>query len=370
MPEAVSVAIDLAALRSNIGVVRNLVGARRGILACVKANAYGHGLVPCARAALQAGACGLGVARVDEAATLRDAGVRGRIVLLGPEALSATGDLVAMDVEILVDSMSRLDAVADAASRLGREAAVHLALDTGMGRFGADEEKARSLADRIGREAALRWVGVMTHFAVADTDVDWTRRQWERFDRLTSQWAAEGMHVPTRHAANSAAVIWLPDAHADMVRPGLMMYGMQPCAERPLGLLKPVMQWRTQIAALHDHAAGDSIGYGRTFVATRRTVVATLPVGYGDGLPWSAGNRAWVLVRGHRTPVVGRISMDQTTVDVTDVPDAALGDEVVLMGRQGAEEITAEEWASWAGTINYEVTTRLLPRAPRIYTDA
>jgi len=369
MPHTNVLTIDLAALRSNLDVVRRLVGPKRAILACVKANAYGHGLVDCARTLLKAGVNAVGVARLDEAMTLRDVGVRERIVLLGPESLGATSDLVALNVEILVDSIPRLEAVLDAARRWERRAVVHLALDTGMGRFEATPEEAWPLVERLAREKGLRWEGVMTHFPVADTDPGWTREQWARFDRATSEWASRGIAVPTRHAANSAAIISLPEAHADMVRPGLMLYGMLPAPDTPRDLVRPVLRWQTQVAALHAHAPGDSIGYGRTFVAARPTIVATLPVGYGDGLPWCVANVGWMLIRGRRAPIIGRISMDQTTVDVTDIPAVEIGDEAVLVGRQGGEVLTPENWARWAGTINYEITTQLMPRIPRVPVD-
>jgi len=366
MSHAQTIRVDLDAFRANLSVVRRVVGPRRRILACVKANAYGHGLVPCARAALQAGADALGIARVGEAAALREAQIQAPIVLLAAEDLAATEDLVALGVEILVDSLPRLQAVVAAAARRDRVAAVHLALNTGMGRFGAGPSEAEALVERLVQEKAVNWAGVMTHFSSADADPERTREQWRRFDRVTTGWKERAIAVPMRHAANSAAILAFPETHADMVRPGLMLYGMSPCAGIPAGLLKPVLSWHTQVAALHWQETGEAVGYGGTFVAGRRTLVATLPVGYGDGLPWNAGNTGWVLVRGVRAPIVGRISMDQTTVDVTDVPGMALSDEAVLVGGQGRERIIAEEWAVWTRTIPYEVTTRLLGRAHRV----
>lgn len=365
-----AILIDLAALRSNVSVVRRIVGRNRRILACVKANAYGHDLVLCSRAALQAGADALGIARIGEAAALREAGIAAPVVLLAPESLSATSDLLRLDVEILVDSLPRLEAVVRAAVQGNRPAAVHVAVDTGMGRFEASQAEAERIVERILREKAVRWAGVMTHFCVADTDPERTKEQWRRFDRVTSGWRERGIPVPLRHAANSAAILGIPESHADMVRPGLMLYGMTPCPGVPPDLLTPVLRWVTQVAALHWHERGESVGYGQAFVAPRRTLVATLPVGYGDGLPRVAGNRGWTLLRGKRVPVVGRVSMDQTTVDVTDVAEVQLGDEVVLIGEQGKDRITAEEWAAWTGTINYEVTTRLLERAERVAVGA
>ena len=360
--------IDLGALRWNLDAVRGAIVAGTQVIAYVKANAYGHGLVECARTLADAGVDALGIARLDEAVALRDAGIRSRLVMLAPELLGNTGYLVRLGVEILVDSEERLRSVVDAGADLGTQPSVHLAVDTGMGRFGANPQHARELAQATVAASDVHWTGVMTHFPVADSDLDYTRGQWERFDRLTVGWRGDGIPVPPRHAANSAAIFRLPESHADMVRPGLALYGMQPAPDDPVEL-RPVLTLSTEVAALHDHAAGDSVGYGRTFVASAPTRVATLPIGYGDGLPRAAGGRGCVLIRGRRVPIVGRISMDQTTVDVTSVDGVEVGDSVALIGAQGGDCITAEEWAAWTGTISYEVTTRLLPRVRRMYTD-
>lgn len=358
--------IDLSALRSNFAYVRECIGPDREILACVKANAYGHGLIPCARTLVDAGADVLGIARLEEAARLRREDIGTRLLLLGPESLASTGYLLAIDVEILVDSEERLDTIVIAAKRVGKRATVHLAVDTGMGRFGAKPDAARKLAERITRAREVEWAGVMTHFPVADTDLEYTRKQWDRFASTVDEWRRDGIDVPTVHAANSAAILRLPESHADMVRPGLMLYGMQPCADQHDERLRPVLTWVTEVAALHHHAPGETIGYGRTYQVTKEMLVATLPIGYGDGVTWAAHNKGYVLIRGARAPIVGRISMDQTTVDVSDVPGVSLGDEVVVIGTRGDQVITAEQLAEWGGTINYEVTTRLATRVSRV----
>lgn len=364
----VEIHVDLAALRANFNLVRSLAGPHREILACVKANAYGHGLIPCARTLVDAGADVLGIARVEEAHALRSEGIATRLMVLGAERLDAIGGFIDLDVEILVDSAERLDAVLSAGSRLGKVPRIHLAIDTGMGRFGCKPHLADALVHRIANDNRVVWAGVMTHFPVADTDIEYTRDQWRRFDRLTLNWLDRGIAVPCRHAANSAAIVGIPESHADMVRPGLMLYGLQPSPGTPCAELQPVLSWVTEVAALHRHRIGETIGYGRTFTAARDTLAATLPVGYGDGMPWSRANTGWVLIRGRRAPVIGRVSMDQTTVDVTDIDGIALGDEAVLLGTQGNESISAEQWAEWSGTINYEIVTRLLPRTHRIYS--
>ena len=355
--------INREALRDNTAFVRRIVGQRR-IIACVKGNAYGHGMLTAAREVLAAGADALAVARVGEVQQLRDAGFETPILLIAAESLEACDDLVRLDAEIFVESRERLEAITSAAKRLGRRAKVHLAINSGMNRFDADERDARDIAEIITNTPEIEWAGVMTHFAVADADVDATREHWRKFDSLTADWAKAG--IP-RHAANSAGILTLSETHADAVRPGLMLYGMQPCTEH-FSELRPVMTWKTSICAIHSVPKGVSVGYGGTFTAVRDTLVATLPAGYGDGMHRSAGNRAFVLVRGKRCAIIGRISMDQATIDVTDVPGVKNGDEIILIGRQGDDEITASEWAQWCQTINYEITTSITARVPRIET--
>ena len=288
-------------------------------------------------------------------------------MLLGPESLDNTEALVNLDVEILIDSVERLHSVQAAAARTRKRPSVHLAIDSGMGRFGADMESAHGIANMLSSDGDIHWAGVMTHFAAADSDAAFSMEQWERFESETDAWARDGITVPTRHAANSAAILRLPQTHADMVRPGLMLYGMQPSPNDPEPQLQPVLSWTTNIAALHRHSPGDTIGYGRTHTVHTDSLIATLPVGYGDGVPWSRNNAGWVLVKGVKVPVVGRVSMDQTTVDVTGIQGVELSDEVALIGRQGTEYITTEQWAEWSGTINYEITTRLASRVHREY---
>jgi alanine racemase len=359
--------IDLNTLRGNLALVRQHVGTAPEILACVKAKAYGHGMLRCAHALIDAGVNALGIARLDEAEKLRTNGITSRLVLLGPESLEHTEALVNLDVEILIDSVERLHSIQATATRTGKRPSVHLAIDSGMGRFGANMESARGLAEMLSSDSDIHWAGVMTHFAVADSDAAFSMEQWARFESETDAWAKSGIAVPTRHTANSAAILRLPQTHADMVRPGLMLYGMQPSPNDPEPQLRPVLSWTTNIAALHRHSPGDTIGYGRTHTVHTDSLIATLPVGYGDGVPWSRNNAGWVLVKGVKVPVVGRVSMDQTTVDVTGIQGVELSDEVALIGRQGTEYITTEQWAEWSGTINYEITTRLASRVHREY---
>ncbi|OQB43156.1 MAG: Alanine racemase [Candidatus Latescibacteria bacterium ADurb.Bin168] len=362
MASATRAIIDLEAFRANVRFVRELVGRRRLILACVKANAYGHGALRCANAALEAGADALGVARLDEALELRESGIGGRIVLIGPESLEASDDLVRADVEIAIDCAERLEAVLRAADATRRVPTVHLAVDSGMARFGASFDEASQLADRLSQAQDIRWAGVMTHFPVADSDQRRSLEQWRRFHALLRDWETRGIAVPCCHAANSAAIMGLPETHADMVRPGIMLYGIPPGTAYTSDRLRPVLRFETSVVALHWREERDYVGYGETFRCNRRTLIATIPAGYGDGIPWAAGNRSWVLVNGRKAPVVGRISMDQTTIDVTDLREVHLGDRVVLIGSESGQAITVDDWARWCGTISYEITTRLRGR--------
>jgi len=362
MAGATKATVDLEALRANVRFVRELVGKGRLILACVKANAYGHGALRCANAALQAGADALGVARLDEALELRQNGIGARIVLIGPESLEATNDLVRADVEIAIDCADRLEAVLRAGKASRRVPIVHLAVDSGMARFGASFEEASQLAVSLSQAPDVRWAGVMTHFPVADTDQQRSVEQWRRFHALLSRWKTRGIAVPCCHAANSAAIMGLPETHADMVRPGIMLYGIPPGTAHTSDKLRPVLRLEASVVARPWREEGDYVGYGETFRCNRRTLIATIPAGYGDGIPWTAGNRSWVLVNGRKAPVVGRISMDQTTIDVTDLREVHLGDPVVLIGSKGDQAITANDWARWCGTISYEITTRLRGR--------
>ena len=367
MNPASIVEIDSTALKHNFQLVQKRIPERTAVLACVKANAYGHGMLACAETFCDAGADVLGVARASEAIALREHGITARILLMAAEGFGALDGLVRHNIEVAVDSEERIAAVSAAAHRTQHRVSVHLAVNVGMNRFEARPDEAARFAQMILADDALNWAGIMTHFPVADADTETTRDQLSDYLRTVNGFADGNLPVPTRHVANSAAILTLPESHLDMVRPGLMLYGMQPTS-RPVDGLVPALSWKTRVAALHSIQKGESVGYGSSFTAARETVIATLPVGYGDGLPWCTANRGWVLIHGRRLPVIGRISMDQTTVDVTSIAGVKLGDSAVLIGTQGGETLFAEDWAAWAGTINYEITTRIMPRMQRQMT--
>ncbi len=356
--------VNLAAIERNVARLRRELRATTSLCAVVKADGYGHGAVPAARAALAGGARRLAIAAADEAAELRDAGIDAPLLVMGAlaeseldVALAARADVVAWDE----------DFVRAVAARGG--GAVHVKLDTGMGRLGTRDV---ALATRVAEAAAtldgVTLAGAMTHFATADEIGDeFFGAQLERF----RAWATPLKHAHPDillHAANSAATLRDDAAHFDLVRTGIAIYGLDPFGDDPAARdLEPALELRSYVGALKPMEAGDSAGYGRRFVASAPTTVATVPIGYGDGVRRGLTNNAEVLIGGMRRPLVGTVSMDNVAVQVGSPPAAARGDEVVLIGAQGNERITAEEIAERLGTINYEVTCGLLPRIPRVY---
>jgi alanine racemase len=362
--------VDLAAIASNVRVAARLAGPGAALMAVVKADAYGHGAIPVARTALGAGAHWLGVANPDEAAALRSGGIRARILVLGPIAPEQAPLVAAHDLDQCVSDLAQAEALSRAAVARGRTLRVHLKVDTGMGRVGLSPRAVRPAVERIAGLPAIRLVALMTHFAESDADDPaFTREQLARFDAITRDLREAGLAPSLRHAANSAALIRHPEARLDLVRPGIMLYGCHPCAVRRSDdpALVPALQLRTAISHLADLVAGGSVSYGRTFVAARDMRIATLPIGYADGLPRVLSARGQALIGGRRVPIVGRVCMDMTMVDVTHVPAVRIGDEAVFIGRQGDEEITADEIANIGGTISYEILCRIGPRVPRIY---
>jgi alanine racemase len=356
--------VNLSAIERNVARLRRDLGPATALCAVVKADAYGHGALPAARAALAGGASWLGVVAAQEAAVLRAAGIDVRILIMGAlspceldVALAAGADVVAWDERF----------VAAVAARGG--GAVHVKLDTGMGRLGTrDPAEATRVAEAAASTGGVRLAGAMTHFATADDRGDpFMDEQLARF----VDWVAPlrdahpGLAV---HAANSAATLRDPATHFDLVRTGVAIYGMDPFGEDPAAReLEPALELRSRVGAVKPVAPGESVGYGRRFVARAPTHVATLPIGYGDGVRRALTNNADVLVGGVRYPLVGTVSMDNVTIDVGAPPAVAVGEAAVLVGAQGDERITAEEVAVRLDTINYEITCGLLPRVPREY---
>ena len=364
--------VDLSALRANLGTARRLAGPGAAILAVVKADAYGHGDVRTARVLCEEGVRYLGVTDAAEGVRLREAGVDAGIVVLGSVYPGDAAALVRHSLAPVVSNLDLLRHLDAYGARHGVEVPCHLKLDTGMGRLGLLPEAIEEWLPELDRLRAVRLVGVMSHFATAEEPASPSCRGQLCAFRLTLERMRAAGHRPVlAHMANSAALIGLPEARFDMARPGGMLYGIYshpPLAERVR--LAPALTWKTRVLQLKTLPKHTPVSYGGTFVTRRKSVIATLPVGYADGYKRSLSNKASVLVRGRRAPVAGRVTMDLTMVDVTDIAGVAPGDEAVLLGTQGAETISAEEMAGWADTISYEILTSISPRIPRHYVKA
>jgi len=366
VPRPTIARIDLDALAHNVAVVRGLVGNRK-ICAVVKANAYGHGARMVCRAASEAGVDMFAVALTEEAVDLRAAGIREPLVLLTAVPTEDIEAILESDIAAVISDESFARELSAAALRRGLQAKAHLNVDTGMHVGGMDWETAAPAILKLSRLAGLRLTGVFSHFACSDADdLGFSREQVRRLNSVLSQLWAAGMELPFVHMANSSAVLRLPEAYFDGVRPGLMLYGLCSRPElRSSAGLKPVLALRTRISHCKPLARGEKVSYGQTFAARRDSVIATLPIGYHDGFVRHFSNVGQVLVRGKRAPVAGTVCMDQTAIDVTDVPDVQVGDEAVIYGRQGNESITVEEMAARVNRIPYELTCAVGRRVRR-----
>lgn len=349
--------IDLAAVRENIAKIRERLGRGVGLLAVVKADAYGHGMAQIARAALQAGASWLGVSNIYEAMKLRRSHPGARILILSAGMAGHAGAIVRHRVTPVVCSTEMLEALARAAAKARRTVDVHVVVDTGMGRIGIWHEGAFDFIRRARRTPGVRVEGLSSHFACsADRDLSFTKLQLDRFRRLIAACARARIRFPLKHIANSGAFLGLPSSYLNLARIGVMLYGVYPSREVIKSIpLRAALTLKTEICFLKRVPPGRSISYCRSYTTYRDTRVATIPIGYGDGYCRLLSNRGEVLVRGQRAPVVGNITMDQTMIDVGHIPGAQVGDEVVVIGRQGGNEITVNEVADLTGTIPYDV---------------
>lgn len=361
--------VDLNALGWNFRQIRSKVGPKVKVLSMVKANGYGHGATAIAKALAAEGSDAFGVATVEEGDELRQAGIATPILVLAgayPDQVDQFFDNSLTPVIHASASLEELDATVH---RRKKALNVHLKIDTGMGRIGLLAAEVDSWLPKIKKLKALKIEGVFSHFSHAESvEGNYTQQQLRIFQSVVERLRAEGIAPSLVHLANSAATITLPAAYFDMVRPGLMLYGLYPSAAMASQIcLKPVLSWKTRILQLKKVPAGSSISYGQTFVTKRESLIATLPLGYADGYPRLLSNRGEVLVNGNRAPVAGRVCMDLTMIDVTDIEKTQPGDEVVLLGRQGDAEISADEMAAWANTISYEILTSISNRVPRIH---
>lgn len=361
--------IDHAALRWNLRQIKKAIGPRVKILSMVKANAYGHGAVEVARTLAESGSDAFGVATVEEGIELRRARITQPILVLAGVYLEQLDQFLRNKLTPVIYEAATLRSLDKAVQARKTKLKIQLEVDTGMGRIGFPTSEIELWLPLVSKLKALKLDGVFSHFSDAETaNEKYTLQQLKQFHQVLDRLRSANIFPAASHMAKSAALITLPASHLAMVRPGLILYGMNPASQMKKQIaLKPVLSWRTRIIQLKRSAAGTSIGYGRTFVTKRNSLIATLPVGYADGYRWLLSNRAAVLVRGRRAPVVGRVSMDLTTVDVTDIRNVKQGDEVVLLGRQGGAEISADEMAAWANTISYEIFTSIGARVPRIH---
>jgi alanine racemase len=376
--------IDVNALAHNTKQLKRIAAGSR-LMAVVKADGYGHGAVPISQTALSNGADCLAVARLSEALNLRAAGIEAPILLFGYSSPETVELLVHHRITGVANDIQSARALSEAALRIGSRVKVHLKVDTGMGRLGTvvvpgkgdlDEPPGqiiRSAADAIVTMAALPGLeveGIFTHFANADSaDKRHARNQFSIFMDLLEELKKHSMEVEIRHAANSAATIEMPETHLDMVRPGIALYGLWPSNETDRSLidLKPVMTLRSKVIGVKMVPADFSVSYGSTYITTRPTTIATIALGYADGLNRLLSSVGSLLINGQRCPILGRVCMDLVMADVTHVPNVSLEDDAIAIGQQGKEQITAEEIADLVGTINYEVVTSITPRVQRVY---
>lgn len=353
--------VSIGAVAANARAIRARLPEQVRMMCVVKADAYGHDAVRVAGRLQEAGADAFAVAMVEEAEALRDAGIDDMVLILGGAGEESLRQAVRIGASQAVYTPRMLDVMQEEARASGVRAKAHLKLDTGMSRIGVrDEADLDAMLAHWRRCPDVDMEGAFTHFCAADSDPDFTALQNRRFAQALKRIRAAG-HRPVAHAAASTAMLD-PALQYDMVRPGIALYGC--CVPELAGELRCAQTLSTYPVRLQRIEAGDTVGYGRTFTAKRESIIMTLPIGYGDGYPRILGNRASVLVRGRRAPLVGRVCMDMAMADVTDIPDVTLADEVVLLGRQGGEAITPDELAALADTIPYEIMLGFLPRVP------
>lgn len=362
--------IDLDAVVFNMESMRRNIAPETGMIGVVKADGYGHGAVPIAYA-IDPYVAGYAVATVDEALILRNHGIEKPILILGVTHKIRYEDLLEGDIRPAVFTMEQACPLSDLAVSKGTRAKIHLALDTGMSRIGLEaDEGGADLAAQIAALAGIEVEGLFTHFAKADeADKAAARRQMEDYCHFVKLLEERGVEIPVKHCSNSAGIIDLPEANMDLVRAGISIYGMYPSDEvdQEQVALKPVMALKSFITYIKPLKAGRAVSYGGTFVADRPMRVATIPVGYGDGYPRNLSGKGYVLIRGKKAPILGRVCMDQFMVDVTGIPNVSVEDEVTLIGRDGGEEILVEDLARLSGGFHYEIVCDIGKRVPRVY---
>lgn len=371
------VEIDSKALKHNVSQFRNLIGRDRILCGVVKSNAYGHGILEISNLLISLGVDWLGVNSIEEGKILRKGGIKVPVIILGYVPLNQLKEVVEYGFRIIVYNYETLRVLGELSDRAKREVFLHIKLETGTHRQGIYPEKVIEFIHEIKKFSFLRLEGVSTHFANIEdtTDHSYAEHQLGIFKKTVEMLESRGIKIPIKHTACTAATILFPETYFDMVRVGIGLYGLWPSRETLLSStingnppveLKPVLTWKTRIAQIKDVKKGSYIGYGCTYKTGRNSKIAVLPVGYNEGYDRRLSNISYVLIKGHRASVRGRVAMNMIMVDVTDIEDVRLEDEVVLIGSQGKERISAEYLASLCGTINYEIVSRINPLIPRV----
>jgi alanine racemase len=350
--------IDLGKLRRNLQLLRGDLPKHVRLMAVVKDEAYGHGALDVARVAVEEGAWGFGLSTLEEAMSLRDAGIQAPLLLLGERQEAELEWCVTHDLTVCVNEPHNIRALAKVAEKFGKRVPVHLKIHTGMSRYGARWDEALPLVEKILAEKSLSLEGVMTHFAQSDEiDKTFANLQFSRFNEVLRALDEKKIPIPLQHTCNSGGFLDLPHAHLDMVRVGILLYGVFPSQVcRKISGIEPVMSVKARIAAIQKLKPGEVVGYGMRYTATSERRIAVLPIGYGDGFP-RVRNEGGALIRGRRAPLVGGIAMDALMVDITDIPEAQMWDEAVIMGKQGGEEITVRDIAKLKNSVTYDVLT-------------
>jgi len=362
--------IDLDAIAHNVRIIRQIVGKSAQIIAIVKANAYGHGAVEVSKIVLENGVTMLGVGVIDEGIALREAGIKAPILVCGLATNDELELLVTYALTATVCDLKTVGTLSKIANKKKKTVRVHIKIDTGMGRLGIPSRETLDFVKKIKQIENIEIEGIFTHFAATnEEDGTYTRRQFEKYKKALLELEREGIDIPLKHVANSAAILNSYCPYLNAVRPGIIIYGLFPSPKTKRTIqLKPAAEFKTRIVFLKKVPAGSSIGYGRTYTTTRPTKIATLPLGYADGYSWLLSNKGEVLVGGKRAPVIGRICMDLCMIDVTHIPGVQVGDEVVLWGKQASQMISAEEVAQRIESIVYEVICMIdKERIPKVF---
>jgi alanine racemase len=370
--------VNLSLFQSNLRLIKSIVGPQTKTMAIVKADAYGHGSEECAKAAVDAGANLLGVGVIGEGIELRKQGLELPIVVLGGVFIEEIPDLLHYRLSTTISNSSITQALSKHAQKIGSPAYIHLKIDTGMSRMGVSMDGYMKLLKETTSLPGLQLEGVCTHFATADIeDPEYTLRQLELFETALDRFKKTGHPLPPVHCANSSAILQYPQAWKDMIRPGLALYGALPSSNLTSKLndliptdgsnLAPIMEWKSKIILLKNVSKGTSLGYGRQFIAKRDSLIATIPVGYADGLPRILSNKMEIIIRGEKVPQVGAICMDFCLIDVSEIPEVKEEDEAVIIGKQGNNMISVEEVSILAQTIPYEILCSVGKRVPRVY---